>query len=691
MDFDGGKLDKQQIEAVVACEDAQLVLASAGSGKTFSLLAKIDYLVGKLCIDPARILVISFTRKTVAELRERCAQAAVEIKTFHGLGNELLRFGATSGLDSMRLISEEELYSFVRRFLMQYKSLRQLNDFLLFYSSAPYPPGDFNSHGERISFNKNYLHDSSVRSKEDRLLMNWFLIHGLRYEYMQPYDFEPKYRPLFKVNDIYVDISFTHEDGSSIYGDNYLRDLKWRREMHARNDTKYIELSSSEWADCELFVHLDEDLRLNGLSVRRLPEPEIFSMIQRDFSSEYDGFVRLLVTFLLLFKNNLHRLEDLRERAAKLPTLWERQRATVFLDIFCELLTAYEKHLATERAYDFADMINSAAQTVTEVKECANHYEYILLDEVQDLSKNRLVLIREILRKNPKCRLFAVGDDWQSIYRFAGSNLELISNFEHFFEKTTHRSLIETTHRFGGATVRVSGAFIQKNPAQARKKIRGNKTETPIEIVLVREEDLAPRNSDAPALNRALLSLTDKYGFEGLATKELQIISRFNRDILRLKADNIEIAGEKVLWRNPQNLEQSLEIDFCSMHKSKGITRDIVFVLNMNDDQMGMPARGETDPLIDMLLSDAEPYAFAEERRLFYVAITRAREATYLIANEKNPSPFLFEISEELCESIKNLCPRCQEGLLAGKKLPSGEIYYCSNFRYGCNYVKRKK
>ena len=125
------------------------------------------------------------------------------------------------------------------------------------------------------------------------------------------------------------------------------------------------------------------------------------------------------------------------------------------------------------------------------------------------------------------------------------------------------------------------------------------------------------------------------------------------------------------------------------MHKSKGITRDIVIVLNMNSDLMGMPATRESDPILDAMLAQDDIFPFAEERRLFYVAITRAREATYLIANRKNPSPFLFEISDEIKAAYNKLCPKCQTGELIKKHGKHGDFYYCSNYNYGCNYLKR--
>lgn len=125
------------------------------------------------------------------------------------------------------------------------------------------------------------------------------------------------------------------------------------------------------------------------------------------------------------------------------------------------------------------------------------------------------------------------------------------------------------------------------------------------------------------------------------------------------------------------------------MHKSKGITRDIVIVLNMNSDMMGMPATRESDPILDAMLSKEDNFPFAEERRLFYVAITRAREATYLIANRKNPSSFIFEISDHIKETYGRLCPKCHTGELIRRRGKHGDFLYCSNYAYGCNYLKK--
>ena len=485
----GFPLDRQQIEAVVACEDAQLVLASAGSGKTMSLLAKIEYLNRELHILAEQILAISFTKKTVDELAERCEVKGVEFRTFHGLGNSILR---ASGREfrGATLISEAE----TARFLKQ--QIATLSN----------PPDD------------------------------------------------------------------------------------------------------------------------------------------------QATFLNQLQTFLSLHKNAQYTPADVVKREMVGDESAQAQ-AREFLKTYFKIYFAYEEYLKANHKYDFADMINRATQSVRANPNVARGYKYILLDEVQDLSRNRCLLVRAILQKNPGCKLFAVGDDWQSIYRFTGSDLTLIRDFETTFGLRTRRSLIETTHRFGNPTIKISSEFVQKNPIQSHKNVFNLKGKpTPIHVIY-NHPDL--RDDDTESLNIVLRTIIEEQNYEKVKTKEFQIISRFNHDIKRLKSsENLKIIPDAatgtatIYWRNACSPNEIIKLEFCSIHKSKGITRDIVIVLNMNSSLMGMPARRETDPIIDKLLSHEDDFAFAEERRLFYVAITRAREATYLIANYKKPSPFVLEISD---------------------------------------------
>ncbi|MBQ8157167.1 UvrD-helicase domain-containing protein [Candidatus Saccharibacteria bacterium] len=387
-----------------------------------------------------------------------------------------------------------------------------------------------------------------------------------------------------------------------------------------------------------------------------------------EYRADLDAFLRYLCSYITQFKNSLYDFCQFRAAIRAQGDRYARCRSRAFLRLFQPVFNAYQRQLEHTRSYDFADMINDASRAVQEIPECAANYRYVLLDEAQDLSPNRSQLIRAILHKNPSCRFFAVGDDWQSIYRFTGSNLALIHDFENAFGLHTRRSLIEQTHRFGQPTIKLSSRFIMKNPTQVSKDIRGSRHRcTPIQIVLSER-----KGDDTDALLQILAKITDLH--------DVQIISRYNHDIRRIKErSGLRVLGvDSISWRGQK-------IPFCSIHKSKGITRDYVVVLNMNATPTGMPATRENDPLSDFLLSTPDDFMFAEERRLFYVAITRARKASFLIAERCHPSLFLYEISDDLAELYQKLCPRCQIGELRRK----GNISYCTNYRYGCSYIQR--
>ena len=677
-----------------------------------SLLAKVEYLVRELKIPPNKILAISFTKKTVDELIERCAVKGVEFRTFHGLGNSILREYQSEYLTKRRLITEQQIKTFIEKALLRKcrdtKFAHKVNNYILFYLSMPTAPGDFKDLKGKVCLNRLFLRREilaekkkrlykaqnkanraiglPIRNKEEELVANWLFIHRLPYKYRKELS-AIKQKTDFMIGDVCLDILALDKNGNSLLGGEYQKEVAARRKTYKRARVKCIELQSWEWGECVAFVNLRQNLIKHGLEPRRMAESDILQTIQKDLSGEYEHFLAQLINFLSLYKNGLHDIAKLRERVEKFAK-YEKCRAEIFLEIFETIYDEYQEYLEIERLYDFADMINLAAELVRYESNCMRGYKYILLDEVQDLSPNRLELVRGILDKNPSCRLFAVGDDWQSIYRFTGSNLELIERFEGYFGRHVRRSLIETTHRFGSPTVRKSSEFVQKNPAQANKKVHGLKTETPIKIVLSKA-DAKNRKSEADGFRNAIKDMLTTYGEEELLKMKLQIISRFNHDLAFItNAPEIRIEKEKVHWRLESG--NSLEFEFCSIHKSKGITRDIVIVLNMNDDLMGMPAQRENDPLIDILLSGQEPYPFAEERRLFYVALTRARKATYLIAKEKQPSSFLFELSQELSETRGEYCPRCELGELIRKESKFGAFKYCSNYFYGCNYIKRR-
>ena len=410
-----------------------------------------------------------------------------------------------------------------------------------------------------------------------------------------------------------------------------------------------------------------------------------------------EALEQLFISIQGLQKAERVSLSEFQHRLEQIKNLPSRTKSLDFYHLYAPIATKYATYLEQNHLYDFADMLNLATDFVHQMPEGTFNYQYILVDEAQDLSTAKYLLLKAILDNCEKVKLFAVGDDWQSIYRFAGSNLRVLDDFEQIFGRTTHRGLIELTYRFGQPTARISNKFIQKNPHQSRKKVKSHVSrKTPIIVKLNLKKQPRETPQDYYTVNHILQSLYAKHGSE-LFTKKIQIISRYNRDIYRLVHEetgnyqNAKLTNESSLefkWQIPDT-HQRLTIPFCSMHKAKGITRDIIIVINANSGSHGIPATRGNDPVAEVLLTKLDPYPHAEERRLWYVAITRAKEQTFIISDATRISPFVFEISPRLTGANVRVCPKCHRGIMQEKRRKDGKIYYsCSNYTGGCRHTE---
>ncbi|MBR2709817.1 UvrD-helicase domain-containing protein [Candidatus Saccharibacteria bacterium] len=575
---DGHPLDKDQIKAVLASEDATLVLAPAGSGKTATLLAKVDYLISHDHLDPAHILLITFTRKVVAELKERISHADVNICTFHSLGHQIIQ---------------------------------------------------------------------------------------------------------------------SHTDNYAVLDEAHTATLIHRLVAHANSDPKYK----------EAYNHF---IKSGGLAA----SATVFT--ESHHESDERDLELLFLSIINLHKSKDYSLKELKTLVQSITNVKDRATATALFRLYAPIYHHYIKYLEAHHFYDYSDMLNTATRIVKKLPPASFPYQYILVDEAQDMSDSKCALLSAVLNNCTRAKLFAVGDDWQSIYRFAGSNLEVLDNFEQTFHRATFRTVINSTYRFGQPTARISNKFIEKNPRQSHKRVKPAKRKhTPIYVRLnPPQSQPPPKNSLEPTvlqnsspdnspsfpppdyltLDRELVNLYHEYG-DTLYDKSLQIISRYNRDVFRLVDKTTHRYAHAmydeetsiIYWTLP-GCAKPIEINFCTMHRSKGITRDIVFVINLNKGYLGMPATRADNPLMATMLTKPEAYPYAEERRLFYVAITRARERTILIADRTRVSDFVYEISPRLSGAGVRVCPRCHRGILELRhsRRSHSPYHLCPH----CHYIK---
>ena len=240
-------------------------------------------------------------------------------------------------------------------------------------------------------------------------------------------------------------------------------------------------------------------------------------------------------------------------------------------------------------------------------------WKHILVDEFQDISPQRATLLAALRRQNSHTALYAVGDDWQAIYRFSGAELLLTTSFTHYFGEGEQCAL-DTTYRFNDRIGQIANSFVQQNPYQLAK----------------------PLNSLKPGDKKAVTLLPDEQ-LEALLDKMSGYVSIDERILVLARYHHLRPAIlEKAATRWPK-----LNIDFMTIHASKGQQADYVIVVGLQDGKEGFPAPARESVIEQGLLPQPEEYPDAEERRLLYVALTRTRHRVWLLYSKPNPSRFV--------------------------------------------------
>lgn len=676
-------LTPTQRQAVVSDEDATLVIAGAGTGKTSTILAKIGLLLQTGQCRPEEILAISFTRKSAAELAERVKQKLgvdLDIHTFHKLGLNIIAQGGgqkprlapyiENPLAKARHLDQivQELRKdagFSER-LVAFMAFNQFPDLQAwhFVSLAEY-------YGWLKSNNVRSLDGVAKKSLEECLIANWLILHGVPFVYEDPYEHvtttkeRRQYCPDFHLTDtnIYIEHFGVDEDdlpAPYIDPQEYQLGMAWKRQIHLEKETKLIETFSWEHRKGILLDNLEKNLVSLGCKLNPISDTEALNLLNK--SGAYTSFGKLLGSFLTLYKGNGSKLMSTSTRCSE----DSHEREAAFLEIFRSVLQEYENQNQHAGQIDFEDMISQAVLLV-QAGSWKSSYRYILVDEFQDLSPGRAELVRALQLSHPDCALFCVGDDWQSIYRFAGSDIGSMTHFEDVFGPTC-RVPLDTTFRFDDFTIATSSRFVLKNPAQIRKDLKAmKKVDTPSVI-------LYKRRSDEAGLEWLLSKISD----EAFGHESVLILERYKFDLP--EPAELETFRRKF---------HKLSIKAMSVHAAKGLEADYVIV-GLRGGAWGFPATMEDDPLLAMVLTQADEYQYGEERRLFYVALTRARCKTFLLCDGgAQQSAFAAELEREKVayqievlgeDTAKMACDKCKSGTMVLHNGPHGKFYGCSNY-----------
>ena len=456
----------------------------------------------------------------------------------------------------------------------------------------------------------------------------------------------------------------------------YLEGIKWKRYTHSVNNTVLLETTSADFASGEIYSKLTKLLYGQGAVFNTANK----ATISHELQTQEENILNLLTSFNFLLKSRSRTIQEI----CAYPLIG--QDRFVIQSIIAPFIYAYNKMEEELGEIDFTDAINMAADL------CNNghrpDYDYILVDEFQDISEDRYRFLESLRRKAPLTKLFCVGDDWQSIYRFAGSDMALFKHFDKFFGYTK-RCFMETTYRFGEPVIAMSSKFILANPEQAEKHVRPFREDAETWL------DFEPTRG-AEGVAEAIARIANEIP----ADKEIMLLGRYSFDVNILKKTTMAV---KQGTDGPYVTYGKRKMKFMTVHQSKGLECDYIILLNCNSGTLGFPADIADNPVLRFVLSVPDTYDFSEERRLFYVGITRAKKHTWVLYDEGKPSPFVKEFmvlpEEDKAASVNQIpeserCPKCHCGrVITTKKgvAVNGNPYsvvICSNQKYGCDYME---
>ena len=651
-------LDKQQRRSIVSEEENCLVVSSAGSGKTSSIVGKVKYLTEIKKINPQNILLISYTNKAAAELTERMGIAGLRGYTFHKLALDII--GQTTGQKPSIYENTDALFVKIYHELLNDKKFKKsVIEYFIDYQT---PEKEWekrkNERRQQLSEQKEVRLKATfpdmdgktvyVRSEQEQKICFALSSLSVKFRYEEPYEhplvdeMHSQYKPDFSIyfeqggetKRIYLehfgvdehglvpiwfakDRGITYEEANQKYNDG----ITWKKAAHEKFGTKLLTTSSADFHYSDIREKLKTLLEKADVSIQEKTDAELYDMVLPPNSKHEKAFIRLVVTFVTLIKSSCKSVDEVLRQT---KNAGDERSTFIIKNIFQPVYKRYIEELANINQIDFTDAILQA----TDICRSSHpvKYDYIIVDEFQDISVDRYNFLKVLREGNPPAKLYCVGDDWQYIYRFSGSDMALFNQFSDYFGQTEINK-IETTYRFGEPLVSLSSQFIQRNEAQIKKNIHPFNPQVKTELQFCDYE----RRDYCNVIGQLVASIP--------LDKSVFLLGRYSFDDYYLSFMYKSVKeGNRFFY-----IIGDRKIEFLTVHKSKGLEADYVIILQCNKDTYGFPSLVSDDPVLNYVLTKSDQYPYGEERRLFYVAITRAKVKTYILYDRRFPSVFVDE------------------------------------------------
>jgi len=694
---DLSSLNEQQREAVVSEAKRLLVLAGAGSGKTKTLLQKLIYLIEEKGVSPSNILAITFTKNAANEMLDRLIISAdqtekyatiladkhksnkeknreryyyskryrwidnLTLKTFHSLCYGIMRnFGVNEFDNKFKIIGEshatdegfakyssaETSYEVIHKILIKHcqhnQYLLNLKRYILdyFVDRIHLEKEEQTSTPQKGKFYTS-LNGTKVRSKSEQYIADWLYRHSIKFEYeprvnFRDFDFKPDF--FIPEANLYIE----HVSNISFPTAGKEQQFKIANKL-------LVKTFEEQTKDTTTF-----NLALDRIVKNRLPSNYHYTTalsFEEEFKyyhKEAKDFLRQVIQVVDMIKVENLPIDKIYQKSQQ----DQHERVRDFYKLAIPLVKEYCSYCTNKSYLDFNDMILKTIALFKNRKEIADKFrhkfEYILVDEFQDVNNLQVALIKLLL--TDKTQLFCVGDDWQSIYGFRGSNVDYIINFAHHFTnaKTIKLSLnYRSTENIVGA----SNEIIKHNKFKVDKNLKAFKKSNS-KIIIHAGRELHENIDFAVEQIRKLQTK------KGYLKEDILFLYRrskmYNKYFERFKEEDIWVTGKTI-------------------HSAKGLEAKAVFIIGLTEGAGGFPDIWMEDRVYQVIKPSNHELLLEEERRLFYVAITRAKDELFLLTEKGNESSFLKEIpnnftfkSSILFKSVVekiNICKYCNNPL----------------------------
>jgi DNA helicase-4 len=665
-------LNEKQKNSVLSENKRVLVLAGAGSGKTKTVISKLLHLIGEKEVKPSSILAITFTKNATnemidrliissdksgtyesivqdkkikaefkeAERRKRIQEipwlSRLTVKTFHALCYDILRKNGNPVFDNKfklitdqspeelevdkKVIIEAEKPSAIMQKILTLACkdknyILKLKRYILDY----YVDRIFVDTEIQRSLNPNQrtyttLKGETVKSKSERDIADWLYRHNIKYVYekkMLLKDFS--FRPDFFIPN--ANLYLEHLSDKSY-------PMSDKEKQFTQSGKHFVTTNESIMNNSSVF-----NLTMEKIVMGRLTEAlteEVTLNYLEEFKSYHDkieDFLKMVKRLMTMMKADDADDKLLLEKSSKS----EHERVRVFYELAIPLTIAYKEYCTNKSYLDFDDLIILAIKLLKENEDVRvryqNMFKNIMVDEFQDVNSLQVILLDLLLTE--ETQLFCVGDDWQSIYGFRGSNVDYIVNFgTHYKNAEVHK--LDINYRSNQSIVGASNEVIKNNKNQITKDVKAFKQSlTKIQIYRAKRADV------------------DGVDFMTEKVRELYSRGYGKDDILVL------YRRSKMFTPYFESLKnEKLFVSYKTIHASKGLEAKAVFIIGLTEGNGGFPDVWLDDAIFRVLKDVKYDMLLEEERRLFYVAITRAKDELFLITELGNESPFVDEIPQ---------------------------------------------